>query len=283
MNSSVNVTNTTHSFESSDKLRKIFYQSHHNSAQDSKALLVITHGLGEHSDAYNHVSKALASSLPIDVTSWDMTGHGKSSGQRGYVGDIHWIIKDFIQLLKKLKLEQPNKPIFLLSHSLGGLITLSSEQLGLLDSLGIQGIILSNPCTKLSFAPPKWKTVGAEALAKLMPRLTLGNELSPEQLSSDPEYLKRYKADPVRHSKISPRLFLGMMELIHNLKTQLTKTPPLSLISLKDPICDAQNALRLLRDRSEIVSFDHSMHEVLNDIEKESAIAKIKDFLNEKI
>ncbi|MGH1469048.1 MAG: alpha/beta fold hydrolase [Bdellovibrionales bacterium] len=278
-----NLENTTHFFESTDKLRKIFYQRRVDKSQESKATLVITHGLGEHSEAYTHISKSITSNLPVDVISWDMTGHGKSSGQRGYVGDIHWLIKDLIQLLNILNLNAPSRPLFLLSHSLGGLVTLSAEQLGLLKDLNIKGLILSNPCTKLNFTPPRWKTAGAEALAKLLPRATLGNEISPEQLSTDPEYLEIYKADPVRHSKISPRLFLGMVDLINDLKEQVTKTPTLALISTKDPICDAQNALKLLRGRSKIVSFDHSMHEVLNDIEKETAIARIKEFLNENI
>lgn len=273
--------NTTEFFDSSDQMRRIFYQTH-QSVKPCKASLIITHGLGEHSDAYNHISEALSTDFPINVISWDMTGHGKSSGQRGYVGDISWLVKDFSQLLQ-LTASKTKKPIYLLSHSLGGLITLTAEQNGSFDNLNIKGLILSNPCTKLNFEPPKWKTLGAEFLTKMAPRVTLSNEISPKQLASDPAYLKTHKADPLRHSKISPRLYLGMIELISNLKPQSTETPTLLLLSPQDSICDAQNTAKLLKNRSRIVSFDHSMHEVLNDIEKEVAISKIKEFLNENI
>ncbi len=271
--------NTTHFFQSSDKQRQLFYQKYHSQQGHSKALLIITHGLGEHSDAYNHISNDLSSELPIDVVSWDLAGHGKSSGQRGYVGDIQWFIKDLTKLLKLLSTES-KKPLFLLSHSLGGLITLSAEQEKVFNTLDIKGLIFSNPCTKLNFTPSKWKTTGSKFLAKVAPRLTLENEISPEQLSSDLEYLKIYKADPIRHSKISPRLFLGIIELTKRLIKHPTKIPTLSLLSPKDSVCDGNHAFKLLKNRSQIVFFDNSMHEVLNDIQKEAAISKIKEFLN---
>ncbi len=275
------IKNTTHFFESNDTVRKIFYQKH-SPCKNSRATLVITHGLGEHSEAYNHVSEDLASKLSIDVVSWDMAGHGKSSGQRGYVGDISWLTKDFSQLLHSIR-KNSDKPLFLLSHSLGGLVTLSCEQTHIFEELKIAGVIFSNPCTKLNFTPPKWKTLGAELLTKLAPRVTLGNEISPEQLSTAPFYAEMHKADPLRHSRISPRLFLGMLELIDQLKPYSTKIPGLTLLSPKDPVCDAQNSTSLLKGRSEVVFFEKSMHEVLNDIEKDQAISKIKDFLNEHI
>ncbi len=272
--------NTTHFFQSSDKQRQLFYQKHVSQLGRCKALLVITHGLGEHSDAYTHVSDFISSKLPVDVVSWDLAGHGKSSGQRGYVGDIQWFIKDFTKLLTLISKES-KKPLFLLSHSLGGLITLSAEQKNEFHNLNIKGIILSNPCTKLNLNPPKWKTTSSEFLAKIAPRLTFGNEILPEQLSSDLEYLKTHKADPIRHSKISPRLFLGIKKLTQELMPQSFKTPTLSLLSSKDSVCDANHAAKLLKNRSKIVFFDNSMHEVLNDIEKETAILQIKEFLNE--
>lgn len=278
----IEITNTTHFFESCDKVRKLFYQKHSPDANKIRATLVITHGLGEHSDVYNHVSEALASELSINVISWDMVGHGRSSGQRGYVGDVSWFIKDFSQLLRSVR-EDSTAPLFLLSHSLGGLVTLASEQNHIFEELEVAGIILSNPCTKLNFTPPKWKTLGAEFLTKLAPRLTLGNEISTEQLSSVPSYMKRHKEDSLRHSRISPRLFLGMLELINSLKSYDSKTPSLTLLSPKDSVCDAENAVSLLKNRSEIVFFEKSMHEVLNDIEKDLAISKIKDFLNEHV
>lgn len=273
--------NTTHFFESEDKVRNLFFQKH-TSSKKAKAILIITHGLGEHSDAYSHVSESITSELPIDVISWDMVGHGKSSGQRGYVGDISWLTKDFSQLIKFVA-KETELPIFFLSHSLGGLVTLAAEQAHAFEGLPIAGVILSNPCTKLNFTPPKWKTAGAEFLTKIAPRLTLGNEISPEQLSSVPSYLQAHKIDNLRHSKVSPRLFLGMLELINNLKPCDTQIPSLALLSPKDPVCDAQNAAGLLKGRAKLVLFENSMHEVLNDIEKDSAISTIKDFLNENI
>lgn len=274
-------TNTTGYLTTENNLRKIFYQNF-SFAETAKASLIITHGLGEHSEAYTELAKTLSADLSINVITWDLTGHGKSSGQRGYVGDIFWMIEDLKQVILSTK-KKSKAPVFLLSHSLGGLLTLSLEQGGFLKEKKIKGVVLSNPCTRLNFDPPKWKTAGADLLTKIAPRMTLGNEISPEQLSSDPTYLKKFKADPLRHSRISPRLFLGMLDLIKKLKPFETKTPTLTLLSSKDSVCDPASTKDLLKNRSDFVFFDHSLHEVLNDIEKETAQKSIKEFLNEHI
>lgn len=273
--------NTSEYFKTENNLRKIFYQKF-SPPSEEKANLIITHGLGEHSDAYTDFAKKMCADLKVNIITWDLTGHGKSSGQRGYVGDISWMIDDLKKVIKETK-KKSKKPLFLFSHSLGGLLSLSLEQSGFLNDQKIKGLVLSNPCTKLNFEPPKWKTVGADFLTKVAPRMTLGNEISPAQLSSDPLYLKEYKADPMRHSRISPRLFLGMLELIKKLKPFETTTPTLCLLSSQDSICDPENTKELLKNRSQFVFFEHSLHEVLNDIEKETAYQKIKEFLNEHI
>lgn len=279
-----NLKNNTYFLESLDKSRQLFYQVFENINEKPKATLLITHGLGEHSEAYMNLIKQVCEKLPIRVLAWDMVGHGKSSGQRGYIGDINWLTEDFSNILKNAKKMFKTDPLFLLSHSLGGLIHLYSEQKNLIEPNTISGAILSNPCTALNFTPPKWKTLGADFLTKIAPRVTLGNEINPEQLSKDPSYLKEFKEDPLRHSKISPRLYLGMLDLMKQLNfrpSQNFKT--LALLSPKDSVCDALKANSYLKSSSKVVFFEKSGHELLNDIEKQEAYKAIEDFLNEQV
>jgi len=273
--------NQTKFFTSADSSRELFYQTFEPKNQDTSAVVLITHGQGEHSEAYEELATYLCSHLSVKIYAWDLVGHGKSSGQRGYVGDISWLSQDFAKAVEISSSENTELPLFLLSHSLGGLIHLYSEQKGLLDQFKIRGSIFSNPCVSLNFTPPKWKSIGAELLTKLAPRVTLGNELKPSQLASDPEYLEKLINDPLRHNSISPRLYLGMLEMMNALSLRPPTHPTLTLLSPQDSVCAPLKSEAYLKDSSKLVFFEKSGHEVLNDIEKQIATLSIKDFINE--
>jgi len=276
------IVNQTKLFQNNG--RELFYQTYESRSLKPKASLLITHGQGEHSEAYKELANRLCLSLPLKIYAWDMVGHGKSSGQRGYVGDISWLTQDFVTMVNLCKRDNADLTLHLLSHSLGGLIHLYCEQEELFDTSYISSSILSNPCVALNFTPPKWKSLGAEFLTKTAPRITLGNEIKPSQLSSDPEYLEIFKKDPLRHQSISPRFYLGMLELMNSLSKKRKKQhPTLTLLSPKDSVCASNKSEAYLSDSSDFLFFEKSAHEVLNDIEKESATNAVKEFLNENI
>ena len=216
------IQNKTHFFDSYDKTRKLFYQSFENTEKKSKGLVLITHGHGEHSDAYRHLANFICQENNMDVLAWDMVGHGRSTGQRGYVGDIHWLTEDLKSIFEIALKQNEGQPIFSISHSLGALVQIFLESNKEIPQTSIKGSIFSNPCLALNFTPPKWKTVAADMLTKIAPRITLSNELFPEQLSSDPDYLEEFKSDALRHASISPRLYLGMLSLMDRLPVRLS-------------------------------------------------------------
>ena len=91
---------------------------------EGRGQIIITHGMGEHSDSYHQ----LATDLVQDqwtVYAWDLRGHGRSEGKRGYVNQFTDLIKDFDAFLRNFKSQnQARKNNFLFGHSMGGLITL---------------------------------------------------------------------------------------------------------------------------------------------------------------
>ena len=50
-------------------------------APDPKAILILTHGFGDHSSRYPHVGKAL-NDAGYSLYTYDLRGHGKSGGPR---------------------------------------------------------------------------------------------------------------------------------------------------------------------------------------------------------
>ncbi len=253
--------------------RKLFLQSWVSTNNNPQENLLIVHGLGEHSDAYQEIAQILANN--INVYALDFTGHGKSSGQRGYVGDIQWLTNDL-----KLIFNKVDSLTHVLAHSLGGLITVNAIENQLISP---KKLILSNPCLGLKVAVPSWKKLGADLLTKTLPRITLGNEISPKDLSKDTSYIETFKKDPLRHQKISPRLYLGMIDLINSLEPGNfeEKTETLLLLSENDPICDPLKSETYFsgHKNKELHIFHNSLHEILNDIEKNQAYQTIKDFI----
>jgi alpha-beta hydrolase superfamily lysophospholipase len=259
---------------------KIYTQNYSKNNTNPKVQILLTHGLGEHCDSYRHFATFLTQRLPIKIYTWDLYGHGKSSGQRGYVGDIEWFIEDY-----KLVLDQLDKdlPTVTFSHSLGGLINCTAEQKHMaLKSYNHVLSLYSNPCFRLKIKPPVWKEKGAEFLNILAPRLTLGNELNPESLSMDKDHLKKIAKDSLRHTKISPRLFTGMTQWMQSLEVHTQVPPTAALLSVKDSICDYTRAQFIL-SKGQFMLFNQSMHEILNDLHKEKAYHQVLEWIDEKI
>lgn len=265
------IVNETRFIKNDDK-RELFLQKWSKEGSQSDKSFLIVHGLGEHSDAYKEIAKILAEF--IDVYAFDFSGHGRSSGQRGYVGDIKWLLDDLGSVVKEI-----NAPDFILAHSLGGLITISALQENLIQT---KGLIFSNPCLGLKVNVPAWKRFGADLLTKSLPRITLGNEIKTTDLSNDKEYIEAHTKDPLRHKKVSPRLYLGMLDLIENLDPKrFPQLKTLVLLSESDPICNPHKAEAYFSglENKEVHFFSDSMHEILNDLEKRTAHKLIKDFI----
>ena len=109
-----------------------------------KAVLLVVHGLAEHSGRYMNVVDYFVPK-GYAVYGIDHFGHGKSDGDRVYVNRFD----DFVQTLKvfsdRVHDWQPGQPIFLVGHSMGGLIGAAY----LLEHQGeMTGAVLSRPVSK---------------------------------------------------------------------------------------------------------------------------------------
>ena len=274
------ITTKVNHLQNHERGSKIFTQTHQNLNTSIKAQLLLTHGLGEHSDVYKPFITFLTQRLPLSVNTWDLYGHGRSTGQRGYVGDIDWFLQDLKIVVDQL---DPKVPIITLSHSLGGLIVFNAEQkTDIFEDFDHRLSVYSNPCLGLKIKPPSWKEQGAHFLKVLAPRLTLSNEIKPEDLSLDPNYIEEHKKDSLKHTKVSPRLFIGMQKWMAEGEAHTQNPPTATILSVKDPICDYTRS-QLLLSKGKSLLFDKSMHEILNDTEKDKAYHQILEWIDEKI
>ena len=225
----------------------LFLQSWSVKTKEQRGCVLITHGLSEHSDCYDLTAKALAQEGWL-VYGWDLQGHGRSPGKRGYIKDFQQFSKDLIKVIKQVKGDQstPSQNFHLFGHSMGGLITL--EALCGEEAPKVQSVILSNPALALALPVPKLKEMVSHWISQFWPTLTLHNEISYPLLSRDPQMVESYKKDSLRHSKISAPLYLGMVQAMEEVKRrkQSIQVPLFFQISGQDQVVAPQGGASLL-------------------------------------
>jgi len=266
--------------------REIFYQTW--PCKKPKAAIFLTHGISEHSGSYDSFAQKLAQEN-IQVFAWDLRGHGRSSGQRGYVSNFKEHCTDFKKVFKFFSNKEPfsKLPIFLLGHSMGGTITLRSyiEQ----KTKPVQAICLSSPALGIKQLPGPTKEALAQFANKYLPRLTLSNDIVFEELSQIPEQIASYSKDSLRHNKISPRTYSGMLESFDIIfkKYAKLKLPILFQASEGDKVVDYKKIEALYdlieHEQKQINNYTQSQHEIFNDIEQKQVLSDFVLFINQNL
>ncbi len=266
-------------FRGSDQ-NDLFFQTW--TPEKLRGTLIITHGLAEHSECYHPLAQVLADD-GWQVFAWDMRGHGRSEGKRGFVLDIKSFIEDYACLLRVVRKQSPAFEPVLFGHSLGGLVTLRFVEQ---ESPQYSALALSSPCLGLSMPVPKFKETLAKFAVNWIPQLTMFNEIKYTDLTHDREMIKSYAKDSLRHDKISPGLFLTMVE---NFPLALDQAgdisqPVLMQLAGEDRLVSATASRDLFNKlpgkKNQLIVYSESYHEVFNDLDRDKAIADLKKFIN---
>jgi alpha-beta hydrolase superfamily lysophospholipase len=248
---------------------------------EPRAVLLVVHGLGEHSGRYmNVVDHFVPKSFAI--YGLDHVGHGKSDGKRVFVERFD----DFIQTLRifndMVQGWQPDRPIYLVGHSMGGLIS-AAYLLEYQDE--VAGAVLSGPGIKVSDDISSATLMAARVISFVSPKSGL-IQLDASAISQDPAVVDAYINDPQVHTgKITARLAAEMLTTMQQVTEQAggIHLPLLIVQGGADALVDPSGA-QMLYDR---VSSEDKMlkiyeglyHEVLNEPERERVLGDIETWL----
>ncbi len=174
---------------------------------DASGTIVIVHGLGEHIGRYAHVAARLNAG-GWSVAGYDQRGHGASPGERGRIAAEDDLLVDLAAVVDTVRAETRG-PLVLLGHSLGGLVV-ARFVAGALESprprwqRDVDALVLSSPALDIGMTPAKRALLAT--LEMLMPNLGIGNGLDANAISRDAAVVAAYRADPLVHDRIAPRL-----------------------------------------------------------------------------
>lgn len=252
----------------------------------SKGVLIITHGHGEHSDCYSRLISALAP-LSLTIHAWDLRGHGQSEGQRGYAKDFENYVLDleaFYAFLHRDPILQKQK-VFLLAHSMGGLI--QTEALVRNPQWSIAAQILCSPLFEIALEVSLIKDFAAVAFSQILPQVTLANQIENDQVTRDSEVIKEFDKDVLRHDRMSPGVYLGSLLSMQLIKKQVQKIncPTLIQISDRDSVVSSEATRRLFKkwgaQKKSLKEYEDFRHELYNDLGREQVFQDLTEFLQE--
>lgn len=179
---------------------ELYYQHWHPEGE-TRAVIAIVHGFGEHCGRYTNVVKHFVP-RGYAVFGFDHRGHGRSPGKRGHINEWSEYRNDVRAFIKLVSEHEPGKPLFIMGHSLGGLITLEYV---LRHPEGLKGVIASGPLlVQAGLSPVVVAT--AKVLSRIAPSMSLSTGLDAGTISRDPAAVQAYKQDPLVHGTGTPRL-----------------------------------------------------------------------------
>ncbi len=250
-----------------------------------RAVLVLSHGLGEYARRYDHVAKRFGEAGLVTYA-LDHRGHGRSGGKRVLVRDIHEYTSDFDTLVGIATREHHGLKCIVLGHSMGG---------GIVFAYGVERpdnydlMVLSGPAVAAQDQVSPLLALTARVLGAVMPGLP-AQELDVDAISRDPAVVAAYKEDPlVYHGKVPAgigRALLLVGETMPRRAPALT-APLLVVHGEQDRLISVAGSRRLVECVGsadvELKVYPGLYHEVFNEPEREQVLDDVVSWITARL
>ncbi|OFX27316.1 MAG: hypothetical protein A2033_10895 [Bacteroidetes bacterium GWA2_31_9] len=245
-----------------------------------KAVLILIHGIGEHSGRYNYLASRFVSS-GINVVSIDYRGHGLAEGKRGHINSYSELLNDIDSLFNQIPFYYQNIPKILYGHSMGGNIALNYA---MRHNHSIKLIVATSPWIGLYKKTPAWLMFFAKMMNKIYPSYTQKVTFRSSELTHDSSVLEKHKQDNLNHGLISPRMFFEMTDagIYLLLNSEKLKIKTLLLHGTLDSITSFKSTEEFYNKTSKYSTlklWDGMFHELHNETEKDVVIDYIIDWI----
>ncbi len=244
--------------------------------------MLLVHGFAEHSGRYEHLGAWFAE-RDVAVHAYDQRGHGRSGGARGFVRRFGELLDDVEQMLARVRSEHRDLPLFLLGHSMGGLVVASfvCER-----SPDLHGAVTSGAALRVPKPVGRLQLTALRALRSVAPRTAIPNPVDPDALSTDPEVGAAYLADPLVHRRLTASLAVGMFDAMRSAEARASRVrlPMLLLHGSDDALCCASGS----RDFAAMVPearfrlYEGMRHEIFNEPQHASVFEDVLDWMKQR-
>lgn len=269
-----------------------------------KGVLIVCHGLAEHSARYARFAEVMAAH-GFNVYAHDHRGHGATRAADAPLGRYAQsdgpakVIDDITAMRTLAASRHPGLPIILFGHSMGGLIALNAAETdpGLYDALAVWNSNfnpgLAGRAAQAVLAIEKMLK-GSDVPSTLLSKLTFGTwaksipnrKTDYDWLSHDPVEVAKYIDDPLCGFDTSVSMWIDLFRLTFagaepDRLSRLPQTLPIHLVGGgEDPATNGGREISWLAGRMQEAGLKHvttvvyptMRHETLNEIERDGAI-----------
>ncbi|MCH6265844.1 MULTISPECIES: alpha/beta hydrolase [Neobacillus] len=248
---------------------------------EAKAVIVMVHGAMEHHRRYGWLIEMWRTS-GFHVIMADLPGQGMTTrSRRGHIDSFDeyiFEVKDWVQAAYRYEL-----PVFLLGHSMGGLITIRLLQE---ERVNIAGVILSSPCLGLIKPPSKLLNFLSYALNVVFPSFRMNSGLTVQMATRNEDVREADSNDTLYVTKVSVRWYRELADAIKQAFLNLGKTRDVPMLVMqggddkivnKAHVKDWFNRVPLSEKRFK--EWPKCYHEIFNEPEREEVFEYAKDFV----
>lgn len=258
--------------------------THHWAVSSPRAVMVIAHGFGEHSQRYDHVADFF-NKMNIAVIGVDHYGHGQTEGLKGHVEHYDLFLEEIHQVLEYAAGLYPGIPQNLYGHSMGGNIVLNYI---FKKKPALLGAIVTGSWIDLAAPAPAFKVLLGKLLRNVIPKMLQPTNLDVNLLSHDTAVTQAYTDDPLVQTKISNALGIDMLKSSDFLRNFSGKMnfPLLIMHGGEDQIIDPDGSVQLAKRLSGPVTlkvWDNLYHEIHNEFEKQEVLEFTKGWLESAV
>lgn len=247
---------------------RLFYQAW--PVEPARGHVVISHGFAEHGGRYAHVASAL-NAAGLAVWAPDHRGHGRSDGETANIESVWAAVADLDLLVGLVRRAAGDAPLFLVGHSMGGLIAAAYavEHQDRLSGLALSGALLH-------IAPELLALADLEEI----PDLGLA-----DAVSRDPAVVTAYKEDPLVYLGPPPRGFLEAAGQVDEVRGRLGELslPMLVMHGSADLLVNPQALRDVVGSASSedltAILWPGLWHEIFNEPERDEVIRVLTDWI----
>ncbi|NMZ91635.1 alpha-beta hydrolase superfamily lysophospholipase [Pseudomonas poae] len=293
--------------------RSRLYVNHWMPDGPAKAVVMLSHGMAEHSGRYARLAEALGSA-GYGVYAPDQRGHGRTAdeGTLGlYAEKDGWnkVVGDLASLNQHIGQQHPGLPIILLGHSMGSYIAQAyllhhsaSLHGAILSGSNLQPVALYRAARLIARAERLRQGVrGRSALIEFLSFGSFNKAFKPNRtafdwLSRDPNEVDKYINDPLCGFRCTNQLWidlLGGLQQISKASNLAQIDPGLPILVMGgecDPVSEGKR-LKSLADALREAGSQHlqlniypqARHEVFNETNRDEVTADVLRWLDQAL